>query len=67
MDVPQTEQEIDAYLFGTGLTLDDYFMDGEVIGYKSTNGREFHLLMDHEHFAAACRARLIELGVRRRP
>jgi hypothetical protein len=67
MDISYPEQEIDAFLFGNGLTVDDYFMDGEVIGYKSANGREFDLLMDHEFFAAACRARLIELGVGRRP
>ncbi|ULU24946.1 hypothetical protein [Dyella terrae] len=66
MDVPQTEQEIDAYLFGAGLTVDDYVMDGEVIGYRS-NGRDYDLLMDHEGLAAACKARLIALGVRRLP
>ncbi|GLQ89142.1 hypothetical protein [Dyella flagellata] len=63
MDVPQTEQEIDAYLFGAGLTVDDYFMDGEIIGYKS-NGRDYDLHFNHEGLAASCRARLIALAVR---
>ena len=66
MDVPKTEREIDDYLFGDGLTVDDYFIDEELIGYKS-NGREFHLLIDHEGLATACRVRLVELGVRRLP
>ena len=64
MDIPQTEQEIDAYLFRGGLTVVDYFIDGEAIGYTS-NGRDYDLLMDHEGLAAACQARLIALGVRR--
>ncbi|GGA29517.1 hypothetical protein [Dyella nitratireducens] len=67
MDVPKTKQEIDAWLFRDGLTVDDYFMDGQVIGYKLVNGREYDLLIDHEGLAAACRARLIELGVRQQP
>jgi len=66
MDVHQTEQEIDAYLFGTGLTVGDYFMDGEIIGYKA-NGRVYDLHFNHEGLAAACRTRLIALGIRRLP
>lgn len=66
MDVPQTEQEIDTYLFGTGLTVHDYFMDGEIIGYKA-NGRDYDLHFNHEELAASCRARLITLGVRKLP
>lgn len=67
MDVPETDQGIDGFLFGGGLTIDDYIMEGDVISYRSANGREFDLLIDHEGLAAACCARLIALGVKRLP
>lgn len=67
MDIAESEQEIDAFLFGSGLTVDDYVMEGDVISYRSTNGRDFDLLINHEGLAAAYRARLIELGVKRLP
>lgn len=67
MDVPESAQEIDAFLFGSGLTVDDYVMEDDVISYRSANGCEFDLLIDHEGLASACRARLIALGVKRLP
>jgi len=42
--LPQTEDEIDSYLFGQGLTVNDYFVEGEVIGF-TRDGREFDLII----------------------
>lgn len=62
---PQLAEEIDAYLFGGGITVDRYFLVGDLIGHVSAKGREFDLLIEDD-LAAACRKRLLELGVSRR-
>ena len=66
MHLPQTADEIDSYLFGQGLTVNDYFVEGEVIGF-TRDGREFDLIIDHDELHDACIERLMALGVDQRP
>jgi len=66
MYLPQTVEEIDSYLFGQGLTINDYFVEGELIGFTK-NGRSFDLIIDHDEIHEACMDRLLSLGVEQRP
>lgn len=54
---------VDAYLFENGVTIEHYFLQGDVIGYVS-NGRTFDLHTGDGELHNACRSRLVELGVR---
>jgi hypothetical protein len=64
--LPQTVDEIDSYLFGQGLAVNDYFIEGEVIGFMQ-DGRSFDLIIDHDELHDACMDRLMVLGVEQRP
>lgn len=64
MDVPKTTEEVDAYLFAGGMTIDGYFMSDGAIGYTPSAGRGYWLMIDHEGLAATLKLRLRELGVR---
>lgn len=56
--------DVDAFLFGNGLTVSDYFISGGgLIGFNDANGREFDLLIDHSRLADAAFNRLKALGV----
>lgn len=65
MDVPKTVDEIDSYLFSQGLTITDYYMRGEIIGFVR-GGRSYDLIIDHDELYAACQDRLRKLGVEQR-
>ena len=56
------------FLFGRGLTLDDYFIEqtpiGEMLCYTNAEGRAFDLLVNDEELSNAMLSRLKELGVR---
>lgn len=54
---------VDTYLFGGGISIEHYFVQGDVIGYVS-NGRTFDLHTGDGDLHNACRSRLVELGVR---
>ncbi|MBN3723097.1 hypothetical protein [Burkholderia sp. Ac-20379] len=55
--------EIDACLFGGGVSLERYSIQADVISYVS-NGRAFDLHFGDEALYRACLSRLVELGVR---
>ncbi|WP_426340092.1 hypothetical protein ACN9MZ_28210 [Pseudoduganella sp. S-14] len=60
--------DVDEYLFGSGRTLADYFVEqtpfSEILCYRNSEGREFDLQINHPDLANAVMARLKELGVR---
>ncbi|WP_152554541.1 hypothetical protein [Burkholderia sp. A1] len=55
--------DVDAYLFGRGISIESYFVQGDVIGYVS-NGRAFDLHIEDGAFHLACLSRLIERGAK---
>jgi hypothetical protein len=63
-----TPEFVDERLFGSGLTLDDYFLSrtpfSEVILYTEKNGGECYLSVSNDELAQLMKKRLIELGVR---
>jgi hypothetical protein len=60
--------EVEEFLFGSGLVLDDYYIErtpiSEVICYVNRDGRSFDLHINNEAQASAAIARLVALGVR---
>jgi hypothetical protein len=63
-----TAEFVDERLFGSGLTVADYFLSrtpfSEVILYTEKNGGEFYLSVSNDELAQLLKMRLIELGVR---
>lgn len=63
-----TPEEIDYFLFGSGMTLNDYFLEktpfSESLCFTDSDGKEFYHLIDHDQLAKAVISRLKELGVR---
>jgi hypothetical protein len=59
---------VEKFLFGQGLSVDDYFIEqtpiSEVICYRNKEGRDFDLLIDDVELAIKATERLKELGVR---
>jgi hypothetical protein len=65
--VPMDER-VEKFLFGQGLTLEDYYIEqspvAEVICYRNSKGREYDLLISDDALATAAIRRLKDLGVR---
>lgn len=64
----KTLPEIDEFLFGKGLHLENYFIEqspvAEMIGYVNAEGRAFDLAISDTELASESVRRLKELGVR---
>ena len=63
-----SENMVNDFLFGSGLSVQDYFIErtpvSEMLGYRNAEGREFDLPINDEALAAAVYERLKELNVR---
>lgn len=61
-------QRVENFLFGTGLQLEDYYIErtpfSEMLCYCNAEGREFDLLVNNEELASAVLKRLKALNVR---
>lgn len=59
---------VDEFLFGRGLTVEDYFIEqtpvSEMLCFRNSDGREFDLPINDAVMADAVLARLKDLGVR---
>ncbi|MBS0411604.1 MAG: hypothetical protein JSR86_16930 [Proteobacteria bacterium] len=56
--------DVDSYLFGHGLTLQDYALNADgVVSFRGPGGRAFDLIIDQPQLAAAVCERLRALGV----
>jgi hypothetical protein len=59
---------VDEFLFGRGLTVEDYFIEktpvSEMLCFRNSDGREFDLPINDAAMAHAVLERLKELGVR---
>ncbi len=54
--------DVDAYLFGDGLSFSDYCLSNGVISFKA-HGQVYDLIIDHPGLADAAESRLRALGV----
>ena len=58
--------DLDDYLFGSGLTLENYFVCvtpfSETICYRNNEGKEFYLTVNDDEFEEKLRGRLVDLG-----
>ena len=63
-----TEDFLNDFLFGRGLTVDNYFIEvtpvSEMLCYRNTEGREFDLPISDNALAVAAIKRLKALGVK---
>lgn len=61
-------QRVENFLFGTGLQLEDYYIEktpfSEMLCYRNAEGREFDLPINNEELASAVLKRLKALNVR---
>ena len=63
-----SEEMVDDFLFGSGLGVQDYFIErtpvSEMLCYRNAEGREFDLPINDDVLAAAVYARLKTMNVR---
>jgi len=63
-----SENMVNDFLFGSGLTVQDYFIErtpvSEMLCYRNAEGREFDLPINDEALATAVYERLKALNVR---
>jgi hypothetical protein len=66
--VESLSQRVENFLFGTGLQLEDYYIEktpfSEMLCYRNAEGREFDLPINNEELASAVLKRLKALNVR---
>lgn len=66
-DIP-TPERVEQFLFGSGMRLEDYFLEqspvAEVICYRNAEGRQYDLLISDDALADAAVQRLKDLGVK---
>jgi hypothetical protein len=59
---------VDDFLFGTGMSVDDYYIErtpiSEILCYRGADGRDFDLPIHDEALAVAVHERLKTLDVR---